>query len=110
MINRILQIKNVGKFVNFSSKGDIEFRKMTLVFGENGRGKTMLAAILRSLGTGDPTSLLKRTLDDALVSADPQRRAALLSILEEHSAVGQVILLTCQDWPELSKFPCLRLA
>ncbi len=48
-------------------------------------------------------------LDDALVSADPQRRAAILSILEEYSAKGQVIFLTCQDWPELSKFRCLHL-
>jgi len=60
MINKILEIKSVGKFVNFSYKGDIEFRKLTLVFGENGRGKTMLAAILRSLGTGDTTCLLER--------------------------------------------------
>ncbi len=60
MIDKIVEIKSVGKFVNFSSKGDIEFRKLTLVFGENGRGKTMLSAILRSLGTGDPTCLLER--------------------------------------------------
>ncbi len=48
-------------------------------------------------------------LDDALVSADPQRRAAILAVLEDHSAKGQVIFLTCQDWPELSKFPRLQL-
>jgi wobble nucleotide-excising tRNase len=60
MINKILGIKSVGKFVNYSSKGDVEFRKLTLIFGENGRGKTMLSAILRSLATGDATCLLER--------------------------------------------------
>jgi DNA repair protein SbcC/Rad50 len=56
-----------------------------------------------------PTELPPFILDDALVSADAQRRAAILSILEEHSVKGQVIFLTCQEWPELERFPCLRL-
>jgi hypothetical protein len=33
---------------------------LTLIFGENARGKTMLSAILRSLGAGDPQYLLER--------------------------------------------------
>ena len=60
MINKILFIKNVGRFVNYSCHGDVEFQKLTLIFGENGRGKTMLSAILRSLGAGDPQCLLER--------------------------------------------------
>lgn len=50
MINKILFIKNVGRFVDYACHGDVEFQKLTLIFGENGRGKTMLSAILRSLG------------------------------------------------------------
>ncbi|HMD83757.1 MAG TPA: AAA family ATPase [Terriglobia bacterium] len=60
MINKILFIKNVGRFVDYSGHGDVEFQKLTLIFGENGRGKTMLSAILRSLGTGDAQCLLER--------------------------------------------------
>ena len=60
MINKILFIKNVGRFVNYSCHGDVEFQKLTLIFGENGRGKTMLSAILRSLGAGDTQCLLER--------------------------------------------------
>lgn len=60
MINKILEIKNVGKFVNYMSLGDVEFRRLTLIFGENGSGKTMLSAILRSLESGDPAHLLER--------------------------------------------------
>lgn len=60
MINKIIEIKNIGKFVSYSCAGDVEFRKMTLIFGENGRGKTMLSAILRSLETGEAGYLLER--------------------------------------------------
>jgi exonuclease SbcC len=68
-----------------------------------------LSLRLEALRTIFPDELPPFILDDALVSADPQRRAAILEILEEHSATGQVIFLTCQEWPELVKFPCLRL-
>jgi len=60
MINKIIEVKNIGKFVNYSCSGDVEFRKMTLIFGENGRGKTMLSAILRSLETGEAGYVLER--------------------------------------------------
>jgi len=60
MIDKILEIKSIGKFVNYSSKGDVQFRKLTLIFGENGSGKTMLSAILRSLESGNPAFVLER--------------------------------------------------
>jgi len=60
VIDKILFIKNVGRFVNYSCHGDVEFQKLTLIFGENGRGKTMLSAILRSLSAGEPQCLLER--------------------------------------------------
>jgi uncharacterized protein YhaN len=68
-----------------------------------------LSLRLEALRAIFPNELPPFILDDALVSADPQRRAAILSILEEHSVKGQVIFLTCQEWPELEKFPYLRL-
>jgi len=60
VINKIIAIKNIGRFVSYSCSGDVEFRKMTLIFGENGRGKTMLSAILRSLETGEAGYVLER--------------------------------------------------
>lgn len=60
MIKKLLFIKNLGRFVNFSSQGDVEFQKLTLIFGENGRGKTMLSALFRSLDTGEPQYLVER--------------------------------------------------
>ena len=52
MLQRIISIRNVGRFRSTSALGDVTFRRTTLIFGENGRGKTTLCAILRSLSTG----------------------------------------------------------
>ncbi len=61
---------------------------------------------IRSIFADDLPPLI---LDDPLVSCDPQRRGRIIQILEEHANSGQVIYLTCHDWPELDRFPCLQL-
>jgi len=53
MFKKIIKVRNVGKLRKVDAAGDVEFRKLTLIFGENGRGKTTLCDILRSLKTGD---------------------------------------------------------
>jgi len=64
MLKKFISIKNVGKFRNCVASGDIEFRRLSLVYAENGRGKTTLSAILRSLQLGDPLFITERnTLD-----------------------------------------------
>jgi len=57
MIKKIKQIKSVGRFVNYGASGDVELKRYNLVFGENGRGKTTLCAILRSLQSSDPAHI-----------------------------------------------------
>ncbi len=52
MIEKIISIKNVGRFRDCSPRGDVTLRKLSLVFAENGRGKTTLCAILHSLQSG----------------------------------------------------------
>lgn len=52
MIEKFISIKNIGRFRDCIPRGDVAFRKLTLFFAENGRGKTTLCAILRSLMTG----------------------------------------------------------
>jgi wobble nucleotide-excising tRNase len=52
MIEKFISIKNIGRFRDCSPHGDVTFRRLTLLFAENGRGKTTLCAILRSLRTG----------------------------------------------------------
>ena len=61
MIKKFISIKNVGKLVKCQSAGNVEFRRLSLIFGENGRGKTTLCDILRSLQTGDPDYIGGRT-------------------------------------------------
>jgi DNA repair exonuclease SbcCD ATPase subunit len=61
---------------------------------------------IRSIFADDLPPLI---LDDPLVSCDPIRRSRIIEILDEHANSGQVIYLTCHDWPELDKFACLQL-
>jgi wobble nucleotide-excising tRNase len=60
MIEKFVQIKNVGKFGNYSASGDVTFRKVNLIYGENAQGKTTITSILRSLQTDDPNLILAR--------------------------------------------------
>jgi len=60
MIDKFISIKNIGRFRDCSPKGDVTFRKLTLLFAENGRGKTTLCAILRSLQTGQHEFISER--------------------------------------------------
>lgn len=60
MINRLQLLRNVGPFDSVNSGATIPLARLTLVYAENGRGKTMLAAVLRSLATGDPVPIVER--------------------------------------------------
>jgi wobble nucleotide-excising tRNase len=60
MLQRIISIKSVGRFKNCVAVGDITFRRFTLIFAENARGKTTLCAILRSLFTNNPALIIGR--------------------------------------------------
>jgi wobble nucleotide-excising tRNase len=65
MLQKIIAIKNVGRFRNCAASGDVTFRRFTLIFAENGRGKTTLCAILRSLLTNTPAFIIgRRTLGE----------------------------------------------
>ncbi|MBP9902307.1 MAG: AAA family ATPase [Verrucomicrobia bacterium] len=60
MIEKFVSIKNVGKFADYSASGDTTLRKLTLIYGENGGGKTTLTNVLRCLQADDPTFLSQR--------------------------------------------------
>ena len=60
MINRLQLIRNVGVFDSVDAGAKIALARLTLIYAENGRGKTTLAAILRSLATGDPIPIRER--------------------------------------------------
>lgn len=52
MIHKILVVKNIGRFENCSWRGGSQFDSMTLLYGENGRGKSTICDVLRSFQTG----------------------------------------------------------
>lgn len=60
MINRLHLLRNIGQFDSVSSAVNIPLARLTLVYSENGRGKTTLAAVLRSLATGNPMPIAER--------------------------------------------------
>lgn len=59
-IERFQLLRNVGQFDSVNAGAQIGLSPLALVYAENGRGKTTLAAILRSLSNGDPTLIEDR--------------------------------------------------
>ena len=60
MIKNFQLLRNIGQFNNVDDGKDIELGRLTLVYAENGRGKTTLAAVLRSLADHDPVPIVER--------------------------------------------------
>ena len=60
MIKRLQLLRNVGLFDSVDEGSNIALAPLTLIYAENGRGKSTLAAILRSLTTGDPIPIAER--------------------------------------------------
>lgn len=60
MINRLQLLRNIGQFDSVNTAATIPLARLTLVYSENGRGKTTLAAVLRSLATGDAMPISER--------------------------------------------------
>lgn len=59
-VDRIQLLRNVGQFDNVATGTQLPFGKLTLIYAENGRGKTTLATILRSLSSGDADLVSER--------------------------------------------------
>lgn len=58
MLKRLVCITAVTKW---NATAGANFQRSTLIYGDNGRGKTSLAATLRSLAANDPHHILERT-------------------------------------------------
>ena len=60
MVESIQLLRNVGQFDSVSAGANLALLRLALLYAENGRGKTTLAAILRSLATGNPVLIGER--------------------------------------------------
>lgn len=64
MLKKLISIKNVGNFRDHAASGPTDFERLTLIHADNGRGKTTLCALLRSLRNDEPFRIEeRRTLD-----------------------------------------------
>ena len=70
MITQLKKITGVGKFLNFQNKDSQkkakDFGKTNLIYGENGKGKTTLALLFKSLKGSDELLLRKRSFDTSI--------------------------------------------
>ncbi len=60
MLKKVISIQNIGKFDDFKTAGNVDFKDLTLLYGDNGLGKTTLASIFRSLSTNDDIYIVPR--------------------------------------------------
>jgi wobble nucleotide-excising tRNase len=60
VINRFLLFRNIGQFDSVDAGGNVPLSLISLIYAENGRGKTTLTAILRSLASADPLPIIER--------------------------------------------------
>lgn len=66
MLERIEDIQGIGLLHDANGK-QFKWQKATLLYADNGRGKSTLATVLRSLGVNDPSPILERkTIDGTL--------------------------------------------
>ncbi|MDF1836140.1 MAG: AAA family ATPase, partial [Alteraurantiacibacter sp. bin_em_oilr2.035] len=60
MIERFSLLRNIGQFDSVSPPAAVAFTPFSFIYAENGRGKTTIAAILRSLSNGESGLITER--------------------------------------------------
>ena len=65
MIAKILKIENVGLLQNGTPKGAVTLAPITVIYADNGRGKSTFAAILRACQLADVVRVIQRKTLDA---------------------------------------------
>ncbi len=60
MIERLNLLRNVGQFESINPGAQLPFARLTLIYAENGRGKTTLSAVFRSLSSNEPALIQER--------------------------------------------------
>ncbi len=61
MLERLESIKKVGLFEDYKHSANCELGEVTLIYGENGVGKSTIAAILDSLRERNANEIIRRT-------------------------------------------------
>lgn len=62
---KVVSLENLARFRDYANVDDVTFEGLSLLYGENATGKTTLAALFRSLQSGDEAPLERReTIDE----------------------------------------------
>ena len=83
MITHIGLLRNIGHFNNVDSGRRMQFRPLTLIYAENGRGKTTLSSVFRSLATDDASPITERKR----FGAEGEPHATILTTAEPNGIV-----------------------
>ena len=102
MIRGIRLLQNIGQFDSVDTGAAVDLGRFVLVHGENGRGKTTLAAVFRSLATGDPIPIIERRR----LNAQHEPHVVLDCEGDPPAAVfrGGAWICTDRAWPQLVVF------
>lgn len=91
MINKIVQLRNIGRFGSVSLSNLPPLGRFSVIFAENGQGKTTLSEIFRSLSTGESDHILNRK---RLQSSDVDAPHVTLD------ASGTLVIFDGENWSE----------
>lgn len=65
MLETINFLRNVGQFKAVTDGASLPLKRLTVIYGDNSRGKTTLSEVLRSLAKGNATAIVERQRIDA---------------------------------------------
>ncbi len=72
MIHKIEKLNAIGKFRNYQATGQVNFHKLTLIYGDNGSGKTTLTSVFRSLANNNPEIIRNRVSTNSTIPQSGQ--------------------------------------
>lgn len=101
MINKVENLVSIGKYRSYQAAGQVNFKKLTLIYGDNGGGKTTLTSIFRSLTTNNPDIIRHRvsTNHTSAQAAQISQIATPRNIFHTFGANGWSI-----DFPDIEIF------
>src|ERR1041384_6412373 len=91
MIHKIQRLISVGRFRNYTTAGDVSFQKLTLIYAQNGIGKTTLSTVIRSLATSKPELVRNRISTNTTTPVAAQ-------IIQRDSGIDTSHNLTTTGW------------
>lgn len=65
MLEALNFLRNIGQFKTVTDGASLPLKRLTVIYGDNSRGKTTVSEVLRSLSKGDATAILERQRIDA---------------------------------------------